>query len=73
LTLGLITDRSVYRGLKDSLTVAQQKHNAGQHAVEWNALTSFINQLLGQRGKGIDAATADRFIGYAQDLINRRG
>jgi hypothetical protein len=72
-TMGLITDPAVYAGLKDKVTQALKKHNAGQHFVEWNVLSAFVNQLLAQRGKGIDAATADRFIGYARDLIARQG
>ncbi len=70
--MGLITDRNVYRGLRDSIVVAVQKHSVGQHPVEWNALGAVINQLVAQRGHGIDAATADRFIGYARDIIDRR-
>jgi hypothetical protein len=71
--LGLITDPAVYQGLKDKVDQALRKHNANQHPVEWNVLGAFVNQLLAQRGKGIEAATANRFIGYANDLIARRG
>ncbi|HKZ75159.1 MAG TPA: hypothetical protein VJ259_00700, partial [Actinomycetota bacterium] len=71
--LGLITDPAVYEGLRDKLEAALRSHNRGQHAVEHNQLSAFINQLMAQRGNGIDAATADRFIAYAQDLIARNG
>lgn len=71
--LGLVTDPKVYKGLKDKLDAAIAAHAKGQHATEWNQLGAWIDQLLAQRGKGIDAATADRFIGYAQDLISAKG
>jgi hypothetical protein len=66
---GLVPDVQVYNGLRNSLVAANQSHAKGKHPTEWNQLQAFINQLLGQTGKGIDAATATRFIGYAQDLI----
>ena len=47
----------VYNGLRDSLVAANQSHAKGKHPTEWNQLGAFINQLLGQRGKGIDTAT----------------
>ncbi|HSH80291.1 MAG TPA: hypothetical protein VLA19_17330 [Herpetosiphonaceae bacterium] len=68
-SLGLITDAKVYKGLKDKVEQALRAHNRGQHFVEWEALSAFILQLEGQRGKGIDLVTANRFIAFAQDLI----
>jgi len=72
-SLGLVPNVQVYNGLRDSLVAANQSHAKGKHPTEWNQLGAFVNQLLGQRGKGIDTATADRFIGYAQDLITSGG
>ncbi|TNM39719.1 hypothetical protein FHP29_12705 [Nocardioides albidus] len=72
-SLGLITDRKVYDGLKDSLLAAQQSHLKKKHPTEWNQLTAYINQLEGQRGHGIDRVLADRWIGYALDLIASKG
>jgi hypothetical protein len=39
------------------------------HAVEHTILEGWIEELEGQRDKAVDAATADRFIAFAQDLI----
>ena len=66
---GKITDPAVYAGLRDKVTQALKKHQAGQHAVEANALGAFVDQLLAQRGKGIDAAMADRLIASARDIV----
>ena len=66
---GKITDPAVYAGLRDKLVQALKKHDAGQHAVEANALGAFVDQLLAQRGKGIDAAMADLLIAGARDVI----
>jgi hypothetical protein len=46
---------------------------AGTHAVEHNQLTAWTHLLQAQRGDAVDAATADRFIAYAEDLIARNG
>ena len=72
-SLGLVPNVQVYNGLRDSLVAANQSHAKGKHPTEWNQLGAFVNQLLGQSGNGIDAATATRFIGYAQDLITSGG
>ena len=45
------------------LVVALVAEYAGQRRVANNALESFVNQLMAQRGKKIDAAFADRAIG----------
>lgn len=72
-SLGLITNNGAYNGTTASLEAALQSHEAGRHSTEWNQLNAFINQLEAKRGNGIDAATADRFIGYARDLISSGG
>ena len=51
------------------LTQALKKHEAGQHSVEANILGGFVDQLLAQRGKAIDAAMADLLIASARDII----
>ncbi len=66
---GLVPNADVYRGLMDKLEQVQRQHAKAKHSVEWNALDAFINQLEGQRGKGIDLVTADRFIAYAAEII----
>ncbi|MFZ0323135.1 MAG: hypothetical protein WAN48_03265, partial [Actinomycetes bacterium] len=71
--LGLVPDTSTYTGLRDKLVAALSAHKRGQHTTEWNQLSAFISLLQAQRGQGISAPTADRFIAYARDLIARRG
>jgi hypothetical protein len=72
-SLGLVPDAKVYKGLRDSLTAASQSHSRGQHPTEWNQLSAFVNQVLGQLGHGIDGTVGLRLIGYARDLIASRG
>lgn len=73
---GDVPNTSVYTGLLDKLNQAVKKHARGQHAVEWNSLTAFIDQIEGQigggpSGSGIDPVVGRRFIAYAQDIIDR--
>jgi len=70
---GLITDAAVYHGLQDKLAAAENAHERGQHPTEWKNLAAFVNQVTAQRGKGIDPATADRLIAYANDVVQRKG
>lgn len=70
---GLITDVAVYHGLQDKLAAAEDAHERGQHPTEWKNLAAFINQVTAQRAKGIDSATADRLIAYANDVVQRKG
>lgn len=72
-SMRLITDPKVYKGLKDSLTSAQQSHAVGKHSTEWNQLAAFVNKVVAQLGQGIDATTGQRFIAFANDLIAARG
>jgi hypothetical protein len=71
LELGLITKDGVYNSLKSKLENALRQHDAGRHAVEGNLLNAFANELEAQSGKAVDAATAERFIAFARDLIAR--
>jgi len=72
-SLGLISKQGIYNSLSAKIDQALKKHLAGQHAVEWNLLGAFVNELRAQSGKAVDPATATRFIGYANDLIARAG
>ena len=67
-SLGLIK-KGVCNGLTAKTDAALKAHQRGQHSVEWNNLGALINLLEAQRGKGVDTATANRFIAYAKDLI----
>jgi hypothetical protein len=69
----LITKHGICNALKQILDAAIAKHVAGTHAVEHNQLTAWTHLLQAQRGDAVDAATADRFIAYAEDLIARNG
>ena len=66
---GLVPNLDVYSGLMEKLDQVKRQHDKGKHEVEWNALDAFIDQLEGQRSKGIDLVTADRFIAYAAEII----
>ena len=63
----------VYNSLHAKLTNAKKKHDAGQHAVEWNVLGAWVNELEAQRGHHVAVRIADRFIAYAEDLITGGG
>ena len=59
--------------LRVKLTNADRKHDAGQHAVEWNMIEAFGHEVSAQRGKAIDARVADRFLAWAADLVASGG
>ena len=67
--LGLISRLDVYKGLVDKLDTAVKLHARGKHSAEVDMLVSVHDQLLAQRGKGVDAAFADRMVGWVDDLI----
>lgn len=73
LQLRLITNNGAYNGIRASLEAAIRSHAAGRHAVEHNQLGAVSNQLRAKRGNGFDPATADRFIGWIEDLIQSNG
>ncbi len=62
-----------YNSLRAKLQNADKKHEKGAHATEHNMLGAFIHELSAQRGKHVDATTADRFIAFARDLIATGG
>ena len=71
-TLGLIKV-TLCNALKAKTKAALAAHNRGQHATEHNILRALVHQLEAKRGKGVDAATADRLIAFIQDLIEEGG
>lgn len=70
---GLIPSPGAYAGLRGALDAAVKSHAKGQHATEVSQLGGVVNQLTAERGKGIDAAFADRMIGWVNDLIAAGG
>lgn len=65
-TEGKVPYTDVYNGLMDKLVQVRQQHAKRKHETEWNILYAFVDQLEGQRGKGIDLVVANRFIAYAR-------
>jgi hypothetical protein len=70
---GKIRQPGIYQSLRVKLVNADNKHDTGDHPIEWNMIESFALDLEGQRGIGVEARTADRFIAYARDLIASGG
>lgn len=70
---GKVDEPGIYQSLRVKLVNADRKHDTGDHPIEWNLIESFALDLEGQRGQGVDARTADRFIAYARDLIATGG
>jgi hypothetical protein len=66
---GGITDPAVYQGLLDKLNQAAAKYSNGQCKVSGNVYQAFINQVMGQAGKGISSSAANILIADAQYLI----
>ncbi len=69
LQLGLITKLDVYKGLTDKLDTAVKLHSRGRHDAEVDMLGSVRDQVLGQRGKGVETDFADRMVTWVDDLI----
>ena len=69
IDLGLVDGQGIANSLGAKLRQVQALHNRGQHGPEGNVLGAFAHELLAQRGKKVDAATADRFIAFAHDRI----
>jgi hypothetical protein len=67
--LGLISKLTVYTGLVDKLDTAVKLHGRGKHASEIDMLVSVRDQLLAQRGKGVQTTFADRMLTWVDDLI----
>lgn len=69
----LTGSNGTYNSFRTKLVNADKKHDAGQHAVEHNMIEAFAHECEAQRGKKLDARTADRFIAYALDLVASGG
>ena len=70
---GKIKNLGLYQSMLATLTAADQAKTRENVTAEIQALTAWRDQLIANRGDGIDAVTADRFIAYANDLIARGG
>jgi hypothetical protein len=70
---GLIDNRGIFNSLSNKLEAALAAHDRGQSNTELNILAALVNEFQAQRGKHVDAATADRFIAFLLDLIARGG
>jgi hypothetical protein len=68
--LGLI-GQNQKQPLLAKLAAAQAARDRGNVNAEIGTLTAFIHDLEAQRGKAIDTATANRFIGWTLDLLSR--
>jgi hypothetical protein len=66
---GAISDPAVYSGLLDKLNQALAARSKGQCNTAGNDYSAFINQVMGQAGKGITAQAAAILIADAQYLI----
>lgn len=70
LSEGAIKNQGIFNSLKTKLDGALAAMNRGQCGAAFNKLAALTNELQAQRGKGIDAVVGDRFIAFAQDLID---
>jgi hypothetical protein len=68
---GLITKKGICNSMEAKLRNAVTRHDSAKHGPEGNILAAWINELQAQRGKAVDPDTADRFIAFARDLIQR--
>jgi hypothetical protein len=68
-TSGAISDPAVYSGLLDKLNQAASARSKGQCKTANNVYSAFINQVLGQIGKGITPAAGAILIADAQYLM----
>ncbi|MBI4241099.1 MAG: NHL repeat-containing protein [Candidatus Rokubacteria bacterium] len=66
---GLSIDSKLKNGLLGKLDEAQKALDRGSTLVAVNKLRDFIDQVEGQRGKGISASDADLLVVYANNLI----
>ena len=66
---GKIKNRGLFNALMATLVAADRAKTSGKVQAELYSLDAFADQLEAQRGSGVDAVTANRFIAYARDLI----
>lgn len=70
LAEGAIKNQGTFRSFQAKLEAALDAMDRGQCGAGFNNLGALINELQAQRGKGIDEVIADRFIAFAQDMID---
>ena len=70
LSEGAIKNDGIFRSFQAKLNASLAAMNRGQCGAAFNNLAALTNELQAQRGKGIDAVVADRFIAFAQVLID---
>jgi hypothetical protein len=66
---GAISNATVYAGLLQKLNDALAARNAGKCGNAANIYSAFINQVMGQIGKGVTATAGNILIADAQYLI----
>ena len=66
---GAISNATVYSGLLQKLNDAAAARSAGKCGTAANIYAAFINQVMGQIGKGITAQAGNILIADAQYLI----
>ena len=66
---GAISNANVYSGFLQKLNDALADRNAGKCSTAANVYSAFINQVMGQIGKGQTASAANILIADAQYLI----
>jgi len=66
---GLIRNAGLTNSLESKLRAAAAAAERGQCHTAQNQLNAFLNHMEAQRGQGVDAAVADRFMAYARHLI----
>jgi hypothetical protein len=66
---GLIRNQGLTNALRSKLEAAAAAAARGQCTTAQNVLNAFLHHMEAQRGQGVDAETADRFIAYARDLL----
>ncbi|HEX5589444.1 MAG TPA: 5'-nucleotidase C-terminal domain-containing protein [Candidatus Limnocylindrales bacterium] len=70
---GAIDRPDLCTGLRDRLTVAQSKYDAGATKAATNVLNAFIATIKAQSGKHISTAAADALIADAMWMISHEG
>ncbi len=71
LAEGALKNQGTYRALQAMLQAAESARGRGQCKAELNILGAFVNHLEAQRGKGVDAILANRFIANARYVISQ--
>lgn len=70
---GLIDNQGVAQSLLAKLDAAQAAADRGQPGVATHAVQAFLQEVLAQRGKHIDAEHADHMLMHAQLVMQALG